>query len=95
MFSRLILYLSILLIGGIIGSKKNISENTYKLIQKGQGIVLFLLLFIMGLKIGADNKILSSFFQIGYKALILSSFSVIFSVLLLRLFKNIIKIKSL
>lgn len=95
MFSRLVLYLSILLIGGIIGSKKNISENTYRLIQKGQGVVLFLLLFIMGLKIGADNKILSSFFQIGYKALILSSFSVIFSVLLLRLFKNIIKIKSL
>ena len=95
MFSRLILYLSILLIGGIIGSKKNISENTYKLIQNGQGVVLFLLLFIMGLKIGADNKILSSFFHIGYKALILSSFSVIFSVLLLRLFKDIIKIKSL
>lgn len=63
---RLLLYLSILLIGGIIGYKGILSDKITSKVNLIQIICLLVLLFTMGIRMGADKKILSSFMKIGY-----------------------------
>lgn len=87
---RLLLYLLILIIGGLLGSKDLISEKFHSKLGIFQNACLLFLLFIMGIRIGLDDKVISSFLTIGIKAFILALFSVIFSVLLVRLVRNIV-----
>ena len=87
---RLLLYLLILIIGGLLGSKDLISEKFHSKLGIFQNACLLFLLFIMGIRIGLDDKVISSFLTIGIKAFILALFSVIFSILLVRLVRNIV-----
>lgn len=87
---RLLLYLSLLIIGGIIGSRDCISERFHSKLGTIQNVCLLFLLFIMGVRIGLDEDVISSFLSIGVKAFVLALFSIIFSVLLVRLVRNIV-----
>lgn len=78
---RLLLYLVILVLGGILGYKDKVSEKLNKKLNSIQNLCLLLLLFIMGVKIGIDDKVFSSFFTLGFKALVVSIFTVSFSIL--------------
>lgn len=78
---RLLLYLVILVLGGILGYKDKVSEKLNKKLNSIQNLCLLLLLFIMGIKIGIDDKVFSSFFSIGFKALVVSLFTVSFSII--------------
>lgn len=84
MFLRLALYLTILTIGGLIGYKKGIKKEIANKIDTIQGICLLFLLFIMGVRMGLDDKVISSFLKLGYQAAILAVFSIIFSVIFVR-----------
>ena len=55
---RLILYLALLIIGGMIGYKDLISEKFNSKLGIIQNICLLFLLFIMGIRIGLDDNCL-------------------------------------
>ena len=44
----------------------------------------------MGVRIGLDDDVVSSFLSIGIKAFVMALFSIIFSTLLVRLIRNIV-----
>ncbi|WP_425449586.1 LysO family transporter [Dethiothermospora halolimnae] len=94
MFFRIFLYLGILLLGFFISRKSLVSKKVINKIDKIQGIALLFLLFIMGFKIGSDEKVIKSFLSIGFKAIILSIFSIFFSVLLIKGVKRFIVSKE-
>lgn len=81
MGTRLLLYLGILILGAYIGFKDKISDKLKGQLNNIQNICLLFLLFIMGIKIGIDENVISSFFNIGLKALVISIFTVSFSIL--------------
>lgn len=81
MGTRLLLYLGILILGAYIGFKDKISEKLKSQLNNIQNICLLFLLFIMGVKIGIDENVIASFFTIGLKAIIISIFTVSFSIL--------------
>ena len=80
----ILLYLIILTIGIFIGNKgsKNLlNEFMIKSLNRIQTFSILLLLFIIGISIGMDEDVIISFITIGKQALILAVFSVIFSIL--------------
>jgi uncharacterized membrane protein YbjE (DUF340 family) len=81
MGSRLLLYLGILILGAYIGFKDKISEKMKSQLNNIQNICLLFLLFIMGIKIGIDENVINSFFSLGLKAVIMSVFTVGFSII--------------
>ena len=78
---RLLLYLGVLLVGGIIGGRVKIIENIDKNLGKIQNISLLFLLFVMGVSIGINDKIISNLISIGFKAGIISIFTIVFSII--------------
>lgn len=78
---RLMLYLGILLLGGIIGYKDKISKNIEANLNIIQNISLLFLLFIMGVTIGINEEIISNLFSIGIRAGIISLSSILFSII--------------
>lgn len=87
---RLLAYLVVLLIGALISYKGKISKRLYLRLDLFQTISILFLLFIMGIKIGNDRTVISSFFTIGFKAIIMSLFTISFSVLGVFLVKKFI-----
>lgn len=87
---RLLLYLGALIIGGILGKKFQLNKKLQSKLSLIQSLCLLFLLFIMGLKIGLDKNILSSFLNIGFKAFVINIFTVGFSVLGVFLVRKII-----
>lgn len=78
---RLFLYLSVILLGAFISYKGKISDKILDKLNMIQTLSLLFLLLIMGIKIGIDENVIRSFFNIGFKAIIMSIFTVGFSVL--------------
>ncbi|MBU5440217.1 LysO family transporter [Tissierella sp. MSJ-40] len=91
---RLLIYLVILSIGGIIGYRDKVSEGLKARLNTIQNICLLFLLFIMGIRIGIDEKVISTFFSIGLKATIISIFTVSFSILFVHLISKYIIVKE-
>lgn len=94
MVTRLLLYLGILILGAYIGFKDKISKKLKNQLNNIQNICLLFLLFIMGIKIGIDENVINSFFTIGLKAIIISFFTVGFSILGVFLVRKFILGKS-
>ena len=90
---RLLLYLGVLLIGGIIGGRVKIIENIDKNLGKIQNISLLFLLFVMGVSIGINDKIISNLLSIGFKAGIISIFTIIFSIIAVYIVKKIFNLE--
>ncbi|KAB3527615.1 LysO family transporter [Alkaliphilus serpentinus] len=82
---NILLYLLILILGAIIGLKGKLKGNIKNRIATVQNLALLFLLFIMGVKIGLEKEILLSLNTIGFQGLILALFSIIFSVLGVKL----------
>ena len=81
MLTRLLLYLGILILGAYIGFKDKISGKLKSQLSNIQNICLLFLLFVMGIKIGIDENVINSFFSLGVKALIMSLFTIGFSII--------------
>jgi len=84
---RLGMYLGIIILGAIIGAKGRLSEKLTKRLGSIQTACLLLLLTIMGIKIGMDKEVISSFLTIGYKAVIISIFTIGMSILFVMILK--------
>lgn len=81
----ILIYLIILIIGGIIGSRRLLRPSVMNRLDFLQSAALLLLLFIMGVNIGLNPEIIASFGTIGLQALVLAAFSIVFSVLAVKL----------
>lgn len=91
---RLFLYLGILVLGGIIGYKDKVSEKLQTNLNTIQNICLLFLLFVMGMTIGINDEVISNLLSIGFKAGIISLFTVSFSIIFVYLVKRIMVLES-
>lgn len=82
MLIRILLYFGLLAVGWMLSSKGLIHEKMLNKISHIQGLFLFILIFIMGIRLGMDDKVIASIGQIGLKAaafaLLTGGFSVLF-----------------
>ncbi len=90
MGTRLLLYLAILIIGALAGYKELVGKKLESKLNIIQTICLLFLLFIMGVRMGLDDKVISSFGELGFQAIVISIFTITFSVLLVKLVKKYI-----
>lgn len=87
---RLILYLGILALGGFIGYKDKVSEKLQSNLNLIQNLCLLFLLFVMGITIGINDEVITNILSIGIKAIIISIFTISFSIIFVRLIKRFI-----
>lgn len=81
MGARLILYLGILLLGALVGYKELGGKKIVSKLSIIQTICLLFLLFIMGVRMGLDDKVVSSFLELGFQAVIISVLTIVCSVI--------------
>lgn len=75
-----------LAIGFFIGYKKFLSDKMIRLNSKLQTVWLLLLIFSMGVSIGADKEVISQLPTLGWKAFLFAVFAVVMSILVVYLF---------
>lgn len=80
MFSSMILYLCFIAAGVFVGAKILKPDKKYRWIGSLQMAALLILIFTMGAKIGADERVLASIGTLGAKALIITVCSIAGSV---------------
>ncbi|HSH36871.1 LysO family transporter [Schnuerera sp.] len=94
MGARLLIYLFVLILGGYLGYKDKINIGLSNKLDFIQNISLFFLLFIMGIRIGLDEKVIRSFFSIGFKAGIISISTIIITIIITRIISKFIILKE-
>lgn len=65
---RVLLYFGLLAVGWFLSSKGLIHERLMRKISHIQTLILFALIFVMGIRVGMDEQVVSSIGQIGVKA---------------------------
>lgn len=90
MILRILLYISLMLLGFIVGRKGNLGKALIKKLDSIQLVCLLFLLFIMGVSMGIDPNVMSSFSFLGFKGIIFASFSIIFSVFFIFIMNKIL-----
>nr|WP_312577629.1 LysO family transporter [Sedimentibacter sp.] len=78
---RILLYFFLLAVGWLLSNKGYIHEKLIAKISNIQTLFLFLLIFIMGIRLGMNEQVVSSIGQIGFKSVIFTLFTAGFSVL--------------
>lgn len=78
---RVLLYFGILVVGWLLSNKGKIHENLMNKISLIQSIILFGLIYIMGVRVGMDQQIISSIGQIGITAAVFAVTTASFSIL--------------
>ena len=80
------IYVCIILFGVFLVRKKLFPEKLLKKVSLLQSLSLYLLLGAMGYKIGSDDRLISNLHILGVKALIISVFAIVFSIIFVKLF---------
>lgn len=83
--SSILLYLGLLIVGGFLSYKGWIHKNLSAKIDKLQLACLFALLFVMGMRIGMNDRVLEAFAQIGLHAVLYAIFTVAGSVFMVHI----------
>ena len=92
--SSLILYLAMLALCVLVGSKAKAKENSYPLIGKLQFVAIMVLIFTMGILIGADERVIASLKDIGVYSLVITIFAMSGSVLFVFLARKLLKLNK-
>jgi len=92
MIFRLLLYISVLAIGMVIGIYNLAHPKLDQVLGKLQVLTLIGLLFIMGIRLGADKMVVSSLSTIGFQAFMLAFGSIVFSILFVFLGRQMLKL---
>lgn len=87
---RLLIYLIVLAAGAILGYKDVIGKKLSNRLTLIQTSSLFFLLFIMGNRMGLDEKVVSSFLSIGYKAGVIAVITIGSTILVVNLLNRLI-----
>ena len=80
------IYVCIILFGVFLVRKKLFPEKLLKKVSLLQSLSLYLLLGAMGYKIGSDDRLISNLHVLGIKALVISVFAIIFSIIFVKFF---------
>lgn len=94
MLIRLVLYLVMLFAGIFIGYIEISHKKLLDRLDKLQMIALLILLFVMGIRIGADENVVKSIGTLGAKAIIISLSSIVCSVLFIYVYRFVKKINK-
>ncbi|MBK5247151.1 MAG: LysO family transporter [Peptostreptococcaceae bacterium] len=87
----LILYLGLVIIGYLIGNRLLPKNKNYKWVTTVQMVAVAVLIFTMGARIGADEKIIDGIGSIGLTSFALTIFSIAGSVLMVFLLRKLLK----
>lgn len=85
---RILLYFGLLALGWFLSNKGYIHEKLMSKISGIQSLFLFILIFIMGIRIGMDEHVISSIGQIGIMAAVFAVVTVAFSVLFVHIVRK-------
>mgnify|MGYP000858769715 CR=1 FL=1 len=83
--SSILLYLALLIVGGFLSYRGWIHKGLSEKIDKLQLACLFALLFVMGIRIGMDDRVIEGFAQIGLHAILFGISTIVGSVLMVHL----------
>lgn len=85
MFGTLLLYLGMLLIGAVIGYFELHHKKLDSVLGKLQIIALLFILFVMGIRLGGDERVMNALETIGMQSTLLAVGTLVFSVLFVYL----------
>ncbi|WP_313342269.1 DUF340 domain-containing protein [Sedimentibacter sp.] len=85
---RILLYFGLLAVGWLLSSKGLIHNNLMKKISGIQAVILFGLIYVMGVRVGMDEQVLSSIGKIGLTAAVFAAITVAFSILFVYLLRK-------
>jgi uncharacterized membrane protein YbjE (DUF340 family) len=78
---RILLYFGLLAVGWLLSSKGFINDKLTGKISHIQTAILFGLIFVMGVRVGMDEQVVSSIGQIGFMAAVFAVVTAGFSIL--------------
>lgn len=90
----LLLYIGMLAIGVFIGSRNAVRSRPLPWLGRLQSVALIALIAILGVKIGADDKVISSLGEIGLSALVITVFALAGSLLAVTLVRRLLRLDS-
>jgi len=83
-----------LALGALVGAKFMAKEKTYPIIGKLQFVAIMVLIFTMGVRIGADERVIASLKDIGMYSLVLTVFAMAGSVIFVFLARKLLKLNK-
>jgi uncharacterized membrane protein YbjE (DUF340 family) len=82
MFNSVLIYLTLLVLGGVLSYKGIIHDKLLKRAGQMQMAFLYMLIFVMGIRLGMDEEVLKAIGNIGVKATVYTigtiSFGIVF-----------------
>lgn len=90
MVFRILLYVSLMFVGVLVGRSGKLSSKILNKLDLIQLICLLFLLFAMGISMGTNEKVMSSFSTIGLKSAAFAVLSIIFSVFFVLIFNKVL-----
>ena len=85
---RILMYFGLLVVGWFLSNKGLIHNNLMKKISNIQAIILFGLIYIMGVRVGMDEQVLLSIGKIGITAAIFAVVTTAFSILFVYILRK-------
>ena len=86
----LLLYIGMLALGILVGSRRSVRSQTLPWLGRLQFVALIVLIAILGVEIGADDKVISSLGEIGLSALVITVFALAGSLLAVTLVRRLL-----
>lgn len=77
----LILYLGMMAVGGLVGSRKWVRSRSLPWIGKVQSVALIILILVLGINIGMDDRVFDALSEIGIAAVVITIFAMAGSLL--------------
>ena len=90
MYFSLLLYIGMLALGILVGSRRSVRSRTLPWLGRLQFVALIVLIAILGVEIGADDKVISSLGEIGLSALVITVFALAGSLLAVTLVRRLL-----
>lgn len=86
----LLLYIGMLALGILVGSRRSVRSRTLPWLGRLQFVALIVLIAILGVEIGTDDKVISSLGEIGLSALVITVFALAGSLLAVTLVRRLL-----
>lgn len=86
----LLLYIGMLALGVLVGSHRSVRSRKLPWLGRLQFVALIILIAILGVEIGADDKVISSLGEIGLSALVITVFALAGSLLAVTLVRRLL-----
>ena len=88
---RILLYMLIIFIGAYLGAGGKLTAKITDKLSKLQLASLLFMLFVMGINIGVNDAVVNGFYRLGFQAVVLAAFSIIFSILAVKLVSGLVQ----